>query len=109
MPDNAAWLLEQHLEVCLATLYELTQYAVLPQSAHYASAALLCESSSRCDISTVSQSILERMKAEWKLVTCVATGEFVQLTRHFACSLSIRMLATVQGGADCHRVCWIPA
>ena len=92
MPDNTAWLLEQHLEACLSTLHELTQYAVLPQSAHYCSACLLCESSSRCDLSTVGQAVLHRMKAEWSLVLRLESSSTTQGVLH----------------AHCPFVCWQP-
>ena len=65
---NSVWLLQQHLEACLCTLFELIQYALLPQSAHYSSAALLCPASSRVDLSSVRQRVFAHMRAEWELI-----------------------------------------
>ena len=62
------WLLGQHLESCLAAIFELLLYSVLPQSGHYQASALLCPSSDIFSLSSVCSDVLGNMKREWGLV-----------------------------------------
>ena len=66
--EGTAWLLRQQLEAVLLAMFELSQYALLLQSAHYRAAALLAKSSSRADVSAVQREILASMSTEWQLV-----------------------------------------
>ena len=61
-------LLRQHLESCLAAMFELLLYSVLPQSGHYQASALLCPSSDIFSVTNVCNDVLTSMKEEWSLV-----------------------------------------
>ena len=84
-PPGITSLLEEHLSACLCTLYELVQYAVLPQSAHYRSAVLLCKSSDRFDVKAVSSMVMQSMKDEWSMILSLEKDGSTQALLHQHC------------------------
>ena len=49
-------------------MFELLQYGLLPQSAHYRAACLLCTTSSRCDVASVQNQVMRALSEDWQLV-----------------------------------------
>ena len=50
------------------TVFELLQYGLLLQSAHYRAACLLTTDSARCDVPSVQNQVLCALSQEWQLV-----------------------------------------
>ena len=71
MPSVKEFLLEQHWEATLASLFEMLQYQSPLLCAPNAFACLACSKSERYDVQDLQKKVLKTLKAEWEMLLCL--------------------------------------
>ena len=85
MPSVKEFLLEQHWEATLASLFEMLQYQSPLLCAPNAFACLACTKSERYDLHDVQTKVLKALKTEWEMLLCLEQDAEGSVLLHRLC------------------------